>query len=245
MYKMRIYLIAISVLMVFSCVRKNNQVGSAFVADQKVFEVSEVIHTNTYSYLKVKEKSQDKWMAVPKQDIQVGDVYYYSEALQMTNFLSKDLDRTFDVIYFINQISSEPIAHNHMGHIHNHDHMHSHGSANAQSKSSVSMEKAPNEISVGQIFANRDGFAGKEIEIRGAVVKVNRGILGKNWVHIQDGSESNGKFDLTITTLDDIEVNDEVTFKGKITLNKDFGSGYLYEVIMEDATLVSQAQVSF
>jgi uncharacterized membrane protein YcgQ (UPF0703/DUF1980 family) len=246
MYKMRIYLIAISVLLVVSCVRKNNQGNqSAFVADQKVFEVAEVIHTNSYSYLKVKEKSLDKWMAVAKQDIQVGDVYYYDEALQMTNFLSKDLDRTFDVIYFINQISSEPIAHNHMGHIHNHDHnhMHSHGSTDAQQKGSVSLEKAPNEISVAQIFANLDEYSGKEIEIRGIVVKVNKGIMGKNWIHIQDGTESNGKFDLTITSQDVAEVNEEVTFKGKITLNKDFGSGYFYEVIMEDAVLTDKAMV--
>jgi hypothetical protein len=88
---------------------------------------------------------------------------------------------------------------------------------------------------------NRQEYSGKEIEIRGVVVKVNKQIMGKNWIHIQDGTNSEGKFDLTITSQDLAEVNDEVTFKGKITLEKDFGSGYFYEVIMEEATLVSKS----
>jgi hypothetical protein len=64
--------------------------------------------------------------------------------------------------------------------------------------------------------------------------------MGKNWIHIQDGtSGSDGNYDLTITSQDVAEINDEVTFKGKITLEKDFGAGYFYDVIMEDAALLS------
>ena len=82
-------------------------------------------------------------------------------------------------------------------------------------------------------------FAEKEAEIQGVVVKVNNDIMGKNWVHIQDGTSDNNNFDLTITTQDRVNKGDEVTFKGKIILNKDFGAGYSYDVIMTDATLVS------
>jgi hypothetical protein len=63
--------------------------------------------------------------------------------------------------------------------------------------------------------------------------------MGKNWVHIQDGTQSGQDYDLTITTTENVNVNDEVTFKGKITLDKDFGAGYFYDVIMEEAELVS------
>ena len=71
--------------------------------------------------------------------------------------------------------------------------------------------------------------------MRGKVTKVNSGILGKNWVHIQDGTEAEGNFDLTVTTQETAKVGDVVVVQGKITLNKDFGSGYKYDVIMEEA----------
>ena len=111
-------------------------------------------------------------------------------------------------------------------------------------KSSIQLEKADNEITIAEVFSNRNDYSGKEIEIRGVVVKVNKQIMGKNWIHIQDGTNSNGKFDLTITTQDLAEVNDEVIFKGKITLEKDFGAGYFYDVILEDATLIKKEQAN-
>ena len=74
--------------------------------------------------------------------------------------------------------------------------------------------------------------------MKGQVVKVNEEIMGKNWIHIQDGSGSAADFDLTITTVEKVKVDDVVTFEGTISLSKDFGAGYFYEVIMEDAKLV-------
>ena len=62
--------------------------------------------------------------------------------------------------------------------------------------------------------------------------------MGKNWIHIQDGSGDSNNFDLTITTQDQAKVGDVVTFEGTIGTKKDFGYGYLYEVIMEDAKLL-------
>jgi hypothetical protein len=93
---------------------------------------------------------------------------------------------------------------------------------------------------VAQIFANRNDYSGKEVEIRGVVVKVNKEVMDKNWIHIQDGTNDNGNFDLTVTSTGLAEVNDEITVKGKITLNKDFGYGYSYDVIMEEATIVNK-----
>jgi len=76
--------------------------------------------------------------------------------------------------------------------------------------------------------------------IKGQVTKVNRAIMEKNWVHLQDGTGDSGGFDLTVTTQEQVNVGDVVTFEGKITLNKDFGAGYSYEVIMEQAKLQTQ-----
>lgn len=237
---MRIYLIIFIAVLAISCVRKNNQAGQTAVINEQVFEVGEVIQTSGYTYLKAKENLEEKWMAVGRQDIQVGDVFYYDEALQMTNFHSKELDRTFDEIFFVNQISKSPIV-NHpaagiqgMGGMTGGDHS---GKIDPAKKSSIELDKSDEEITVAQIFENKDNLNGKEVEIRGVVVKINKEIMGKNWIHLQDGTDSNGKFDLTITTRDLAEINDEVSLKGKITVNKDFGSGYFYEVIMEDAVL--------
>jgi hypothetical protein len=246
MKKIKFYLIMALLVLAVSCVRKNNQSEQAAVENENVVEVAEVVQASGYTYLKVKENSDEKWMAVSKQDVQTGDVLYYDEALQMTNFHSKDLDRTFDVIYFVNQVSKTPILKHPAAAMHGMggmtDNPHS-GKIETGKKSSISLEKSNNELTLAQIFENRKQYSGKEIEIRGIVVKVNKEIMGKNWVHIQDGTDSNGKFDLTITTNDMAEVNDEVIFKGKITLNKDFGSGYSYEVIMEDAVLINKATV--
>jgi hypothetical protein len=245
---MRMYLLLAAVILTVSCVRnKDGQNTQVSVPGAKVFEVSEVVQSNAYSYLRVKENSEERWVATSRQEVAEGDVYYYDEALQMTNFHSKELDRTFEVIYFVNQISKTPVIHNHSADMHGMDQMmgtmHS-GKGGQGEKSNVQLEKSPEEVTVAQIFENRDQYSGKQVEIRGIVVKVNKEILGKNWIHLQDGTDNNGSFDLTITTQAAPEVNDEVLFKGVLTLNKDFGSGYSYEVIMEDAQMLNQTSGS-
>lgn len=93
-------------------------------------------------------------------------------------------------------------------------------------------------IKLAELFKNKDKYEGKKIVVTGKVVKVNNGILNRNWVHINDGSKcGNIECDLTITTEDEVENGAQVTFEGKITLNKDFGAGYHYHLIMEEAEL--------
>jgi len=89
-------------------------------------------------------------------------------------------------------------------------------------------------VTLNELFSNTQKYSGKVIEIKGKVVKFNPSIMGKNWIHIVD---DNGKNDLTITTQDVVELNNIVNFKGIITLNKDFGAGYKYAVIMEEGEL--------
>jgi len=235
---MRVLMMLVVVMVFSSCVRNKNGVGvqNTLPANSKVFEVTEVIQATKYTYLKVTENMAERWVAVTKQEIKVGDVFYYDGALQMNNFKSKDLDRTFDEIFFVTQISKTPIGHEKMG-----GGMPAHsGKMETQKLSSITLEKVAGEITLANIFEKRGEFAAKEFEIRGIVVKVNKQVMGKNWIHIQDGTDFNGAFDLTITTQDLAEMGDEVTFKGKISVNKDFGSGYRYDVIMEEAVLVNK-----
>lgn len=241
---MRTFLIVILGLLVASCVRNKNgqSVQGTETANEKVFEVSEVIQASNYTYLKVKENSDEKWMAVTKQDIRIGDVYYYEGALQMTNFHSKDLDRTFEEVYFISQISKKPSMMDKLENMGGSAEPKHSGKIETKQKSAIKLEKSDSEMTIAEVFANRDKYSGKEIEIRGVVVKVNKEIMGRNWIHIQDGTSSDGKFDLTITSQDLAQVNEEVTFKGVITLEKDFGAGYFYDVIMEDASLTNKVE---
>ena len=245
---MRVFVMLILVVVFSSCVRNKNGVMNQdqSATNGKSFEVAEVIQGNSYTYIRAKEGNGEKWMAVSKQEVKPGEVYYYEGDMPMPNFHSKEIDRTFDEIYFVSAISKTPIvksggAMGSMGAMGGDASTQSHtGKVTSEQNSSISLEKQPGEITVAQVFANRNDYSEKEIEIRGVVVKVNKEVMGKNWIHIQDGTNDNGNFDLTITSSDLAEVNDEVTVKGKIILNKDFGYGYSYEVIMEDAVLVNK-----
>ncbi|MDP3002330.1 MAG: hypothetical protein Q8N38_04275 [Bacteroidales bacterium] len=93
-------------------------------------------------------------------------------------------------------------------------------------------------ITIAKLLADKKSYSGKVIKIKGKVTKFNPAIMGKNWVHIQDGSEFQGGFDLTITTDIQAAVGETITFEGKIVLDKDFGYGYFYNVLMEDGKSV-------
>ena len=103
------------------------------------------------------------------------------------------------------------------------------------SKIDVKIEPCADCVTIGKLLENSKSYEGKVIRVKGQVTKYNGGILGKNWIHIQDGTEYGEGFDLTITTDIAAQVGETVTFEGKIALDKDFGYGYAYDVIMEDA----------
>ena len=170
-------------------------------------------------------------MAVTKREITVGAKISFAGGLEMKNFESKDLQRTFETIYFVDRIvsgsassSQQPMSM-------------PHPVKPELEKKEVSIEPAEGGITISELFTNRDSYADKTVLIKGQVTKVNRAIMDRNWVHLQDGTGDSGGFDLTVTTTEQVNVGDVVTFEGKITLNKDFGSGYSYEVLMEQAKL--------
>ena len=101
-------------------------------------------------------------------------------------------------------------------------------------KVNVTVEPCPDCITIGKLLAGKKSFSGKVVKIRGQVTKFNPEIMGKNWVHIQDGTEFDGRFDLTVTTAIKVSVGETVTFEGKVAIDKDFGYGYLYNVLLED-----------
>ncbi len=90
---------------------------------------------------------------------------------------------------------------------------------------------------VAQVWAERQALAGSEVAVRGRVVKFSPSIMGRNWVHLRDGTGDDGTNDLTVTTQSTVAVGDLVTVRGTIAADRDFGAGYRYGVIMEDATV--------
>lgn len=107
-------------------------------------------------------------------------------------------------------------------------------------KKNVKITPGEGCITIADLFANKKTFDGKVVKVKGKVTKFNEAIMGKNWIHIQDGTEYKGDFDLTVTTDTYAPVGDTITFEGKIALDKDFGYGYKYKVLMEEGKQVQQ-----
>jgi hypothetical protein len=98
---------------------------------------------------------------------------------------------------------------------------------------------APGGVTIAKLWADRASLAGKRVTVRGKVVKYNGAIMGLNWVHLQDGSGSakDGTHDLTITSSTEARVGDVVTVTGTVVIDKDFGAGYAYPVMLQGATI--------
>ena len=99
--------------------------------------------------------------------------------------------------------------------------------------------KAEGGKTVGEIFDGKQSLAGQQVSVRGAVVKFTPGVMGKNWIHLRDGtSGAGGSNDVTVTTNASVAVGDIVLVRGRVTVDKDFGFGYRYDLLIEDARVV-------
>jgi hypothetical protein len=202
-------------------------------------KVVETMNAGGYTYVRLEKNGKKTWIAVPQMKASVGQQMAFQPGQEMTNFTSKTLNRTFESIIF----SSGPAVPQ-KGASDKTASAKAPGSKAAvvESNEKISLEKAagPGAYTVGEIYAKRASLDKKTAVVRGKVVKVSKGIMGKNWIHIQDGTGDSGKGtrDLVVTTaMDAAAVGDEVTVKGTIYKDKDFGAGYKYAVIIEEATI--------
>lgn len=102
--------------------------------------------------------------------------------------------------------------------------------------------KAEGGKTIAEVFADRAGLAGQTVMFRGKVVKVNPDIMGRHWLHVRDGSGAEGTNDLTVTTTGGLpNVGDTVLVTGAVAIDKDFGMGYRYDLIVEDADVRVEA----
>lgn len=203
-------------------------------AEHKVV-VDEIMNTEKYSYLNVTEGEEQYWIAISKRPVEVGATYYYRGGLMKKNFYSKEHDKVFETVYLVSDIRKQPIAS-------------SGGSGSAVDRAlnkiqgnalvddgPIEVSPAEGAIKLADLFSNVKKYDGQTIKVTGKVVKVNPMIMNRNWLHVQDGSGKD--LDLTITTAENIPLGHVVTLEGTIAVDKDFGAGYRYDVIMEGAVL--------
>ena len=92
-------------------------------------------------------------------------------------------------------------------------------------------------MTIAALYKQKTQLVGKSVSVRGKVVKVNNSIMGRNWVHLQDGTGDKSTNDLTVTSNQTAAVGDQITITGKVVIDKDFGAGYAYPVLVEEASI--------
>ena len=213
--------------------------------------ILETMDAAGYTYMLLKTPKGEIWAAVSKAAVKKGSEVTVFNATPMDGFESKTLNRKFDHIIFgslstgtgasgglsqmapghgsrVDKQAQAAMAEQHAG------------VANAPAdvaKIKVKKAEGANGKTVAEIFADKASLKDTTVAIRGKVVKYNPGIMGKNWIHLRDGSGSREKKndDITVTSSDSVAVGDVVLVKGTVHLDRDFGSGYTYAVIIEDA----------
>jgi hypothetical protein len=214
------------------------------------------MNASSYTYVRLTTTSGDVWVASSQFPVKVGDRLSAVLETPMQNFHSPSLNRDFSVIYFTSRVAPEgqslppaggasmampqgDPAQSAQGAVTPPPMAVGHGSAPPQANAGPVTPVAPpaGGVSVEHVWTNRASLSGQAVTVRGKVVKVNNGILDRNWVHVQDGSGNakDGTNDLTITTSAVVKVGDVVTFSGKVGVNRDFGAGYAYKVMLEGA----------
>jgi hypothetical protein len=207
--------------------------------------VAETMDSGGYTYVRLEEGGKSVWAAAMEFPVKTGERLTVPLESPMADFTSRTLNRTFPVIYFVSRVARDgeslPASAGAPGMAA------SHGASpgGAPEGGAAAMPLGPiappaGGLSIADVWAKRQTLGGTRVSVRGKVVKVNNGILGRNWLHLQDGSGegSAGTNDITVTTDAIVQLGEVVTATGTLVLDKDFGAGYAYDVLLEGATVV-------
>lgn len=195
-------------------------------AEHKVV-VAEALNTEKYTYLRVKENQEEYWIAITKRPVKIGSTCYYRGGLLKKNFQSKEFNRVFETVYLVGEFREEgDEANAPAGGI---------PPATEALAPPKDVQRAPGAIKISELLANPSKYSGKTVKVTGKCVKINPMIMGRNWLHLQDGTAKDK--DLTVTTTEMVQLGSIVTLEGTIAVNKDFGAGYKYDCILEAAVL--------
>lgn len=200
-------------------------------------KVLESMDAGSYTYAQIDMGTEQRWLAAPKTSVKIGDTVQAAEGMAMPGFESKTLNRKFDVVYFVSGLDnlSNPVAIVEAP-VAAEDHPQPKAEAGPAAEE-VTVSPIEEGKNIAELWANKEGYEGKEVTLRGKVVKYNANIMGSNFLHIRDGSGQAAAFnnDLSVTTKDQAKIGDTVVVTGKVVLDKDFGAGYAYPVMVEEA----------
>jgi hypothetical protein len=201
--------------------------------------VLERLDADRYSYLRLSTASGEMWAAVLQADVKNGDAVSVLNPMPMNGFESKTLKRKFDKLVFgtLDQREAQTSEMRTLSQAHA-------GLSSTPSAGPISVQKAAGADgrTVAEIFAQKAQLKDRKVAVRGKVMKVNHNIMGKNWVHLHDGTgdAKNGTDDLTVTTQGSVEVGDIILASGTVRMDKNFGMGYVFPVLIEDAAVAKQ-----
>ena len=198
-------------------------------------KVTDIIKASVYTYVEVDTGKKKVWAAGPVTPLKTGDMISFSTGMLMKNFHSKSMKRDFPIIYFVNSFmtgnmaSKNKVAASALPHSH------------IKQKQAVKPVKGINKVkggnTIAEINVGKQKLKGKTIRVRGQVTKFTPNVMGKNWLHIRDSSTLD---DLTVITDSTVAIDDVVILEGKLELDKDYGYGYVYPVILEDAKITKK-----
>jgi len=209
--------------------------------------VVETMNASRYTYVLVDTGPAKRWAAAPVFPVKVGDPVSVSGGMPTKDFYSTALKRTFDELYLVGRIltpgSASPAPVESPAELPpGHPSINPKGDAAEDDAAAVStdfsgIQKPEGGKTVAEIWKDKSPLAGKPVVVRAKVVKVIPEIMDRYWLHLRDGTGSEGQNDLTVTTKTAVRAGEIVTVTGILSTDKDFGSGYKYAVIIEDAEI--------
>ncbi|PID81991.1 DNA-binding protein [bacterium DOLZORAL124_64_63] len=203
-------------------------------------KVRETMDSGGYTYVKLSMADDEVWVAGPvTAGIEVGREIGFSGAMEMRDFHAKSLDRTFDRILFVSGFTGAGTANPHGG-TPGVDQPLSGTKTKLENAHVEGVRKADGGYTIAEVYDRAAELKNQEVAVRGRIVKFSRNIMGTNWMHIQDGSGDDDTSDLTVTTDGHGQVGDIVLVKGPLSVDKDFGAGYRYHVIIEGASVTKE-----
>ena len=232
----------LSLTLVASCGNEHPETGELELAtggvplEGRSGTVVETMSASGYTYIQVEAAGESFWAAAPEFAVTVGDAVVVPEGMPMTNFRSDALNRSFDLLYFVEGVSvnGSAMAGGEVPMMPpGHPNVRARAGMDAAAMSFEGIDKPRDGYRIADLYAEKAQLAGKTITVRAKVVKFSAQIMDTNWIHLQDGTGESGQDDLTVTSDAVVKVGDTVLVKGTLIKDRDFGYGYVYEVMIE------------
>ena len=245
-----------------SMIKENYKAVAAQDAVLKA-SITEFKDVTNYTYLNLKDSTGRIWAAIPKTSVKTGDEIELANIIVMKDFHSKILDKTFATILFAVP-SNESNAHRTPSHVEMpaktmtmtgmpsgmmsgampHGNVPEAGTESGKSRAmplDIRVIKATGDhaYTIEEIYAGKKALAKSPVKVRAKVVKFLPDIMGKNWIHIQDGTGSaeGRNNDITVATTETADVGDEIIVQGTLSIDKDLGAGHVFAALIEDVSV--------